>query len=307
LVAANKLLAKAQKNPDTGITFMKGALDIDEAIIVSVTDASHAGEEEHRSQAGRLLLLADRRLLDDDQQEAGVYVIEWNSTVIRRVCRSTLQSETLSMIAGCEAATQLRAVLADCYKPLNMSCWEAEAAATRQCVWVTDCKSLETTLTRPATSQMVADKRLNIDLKALRQDLWREQGQEIGDPLGNEQLPNPLTATDIIRWIDTTIMIADPLTKAMDASVMLHVCQQGRWSLAQPSTAAQLKVRRQEQRRAAKDAEKTRKELKELNKEDEDAHRAEQSNEATASSWRRAAADGATHRDAWEAAPGKPS
>ena len=36
------------------------------------------------------------------------YLLSYHSNVIRRVCRSTLQAQTLSMIAGYEEAEHLR-------------------------------------------------------------------------------------------------------------------------------------------------------------------------------------------------------
>ena len=63
----NKLLASAQKTKDNGVRFVKGKFDFEKAILLSVTDASHAAEvsvtedgktQGHRSQSGRFLLLA---------------------------------------------------------------------------------------------------------------------------------------------------------------------------------------------------------------------------------------------------------
>ena len=59
----------------------------------------------------------------------------------------------------------------------------------------------------------VADKKLSVEIAALRQPLWRVPGNAHGDPDYDDY--NPKATTDRIRWIDTDVMLADPLTKRM--------------------------------------------------------------------------------------------
>jgi hypothetical protein len=63
----------------------------------------------------------------------------------------------------------------------------------------------------------------------------------------------PHNPTDILRWIDTVVMIADPLTKQMRADVLLQVLQSNLWNYGQPEYAKQDKCRKQWLRRKAKD------------------------------------------------------
>ena len=44
----------------------------------------------------------------------------------------------------------------------------------------------------------------------------------------------PEDATDAIRWIDTDVMLADPLTKSMEADKMNEAIDENRWSFKQP-------------------------------------------------------------------------
>ncbi|CAJ1420240.1 unnamed protein product [Effrenium voratum] len=74
-------------------------------------------------------------------------------------------------------------------------------------VWVTD-PELGLSLRHPAP---VSDKRLAIDLTALRQ-LWRSRGSAVGDVQVQEM---PEDATDKIYWIATQDMLVDSMTKAM--------------------------------------------------------------------------------------------
>ena len=79
---------------------------------------------------------------------------------------------------------------------------------------MTDCKSLEQTLKNPKYKH--SDKRSSIEIASLRQDLWRKKGEDAGDPDYDDYRPANDQLTDIVRWINTHVMIADPLTKVME-------------------------------------------------------------------------------------------
>ncbi len=55
LLQANKVVQRAQKDPSKGVVFRRNMLDYDTAVILSVNDASHGGEEGGASQSGRLV------------------------------------------------------------------------------------------------------------------------------------------------------------------------------------------------------------------------------------------------------------
>ena len=66
----------------------------------------------------------------------------------------------------------------------------------------------------------------------------------------------PADTTDSVRWIDTDIMLADPLTKTMSASKLEEALRTNRWDLMQPIESLQKKRIKQKQRSAAKTAAK---------------------------------------------------
>ena len=113
-----QILHYAMKDRQKGLFYPARAMKFEEAILVSVTDASHAASFEkvgdgqvagHRSQSGRVLMLADPSFLETG--EGQVHVLEWHSNTIKRICRSTLQSETLSLQLGTEEAEHVRQVM----------------------------------------------------------------------------------------------------------------------------------------------------------------------------------------------------
>ena len=74
-------------------------------------------------------------------------------------------------------------------------------------IWLTDCDSLYEHL-MSSKFNSIENKRLAIDLMALRQQVWERNGERT--------LEVDHSSGDYPRWIDTSVMLADPLTKAMN-------------------------------------------------------------------------------------------
>ena len=240
LVNTNKFLSAAQCTTGNGLHYIKNKIDFHSAVLLSVTDASFGAEEHtaedgrksgHRSQAGRFLLLADR--MPTLSTPANVHILEWQSHTIRRVCRSTLHAEVMSSIGGSEAGQYVRALLYNMTNPKKTGLreqldWKVAASGSRTIHWLTDCRSYVDTMS--STGQgVVADKRLAIDLTALRQDLWRAPGTECGEPNVQESIPSE--CTDQLWWISTKDMISDGLTKHMLWDAIAKLCSTGQFTL----------------------------------------------------------------------------
>lgn len=105
--------------------------------------------------------------------------------------------------------------------PTPTESWSAKttsAAFLRQ-IWFTDCRSIKETLLNPkATSH--AGTRLSIEIASLRQSLWRSKGDLTGDPYVQDEPPEE--PMDKVRWLDTDVMIADPLTKPMESEKLIY-------------------------------------------------------------------------------------
>ena len=100
-MVANRLLSFALETRDRGAHFPAEAFDFQDAVILSINNASHAASYDatneghivgHRSQWGRLLALSSKKF--PETGEGKVQLLQLSSTVIKRVCRSTLQAET---------------------------------------------------------------------------------------------------------------------------------------------------------------------------------------------------------------------
>ena len=160
------------------------------------------------------------------------------------VCRSTLQAETMSLTKGIESATRLRAAIIDMKGTLDWKDWENSAAAQMGHVWMTDCDSLYEHLISYKLNS-IDNKRLAIDLMALRQLVWEREGERqqfIDHSVG-----------DYPRWIDTSTMIADPLTKAMNCERLARTLATGRIDLRPTAESLMIKEKNRKARKAQKE------------------------------------------------------
>ena len=144
----------------------------------------------------------------------------------------------------------LRAVT-DIFGCLDVKRWEATSAKFVKEIWMTDCKSLELTLSNPKCHKH-SEKRLNIEIVSLRQKLWRKAGEKAGDPFYGDYKPADDQLTDIVRWVDTDVMIADPLTKVMESTNLVEVLKTNTLDVEQPLESVVKKRAKQLQRRSTK-------------------------------------------------------
>ena len=62
----------------------------------------------------------------------------------------------------------------------------------------------------------------------------------------------PAESTDIVRWIDTAVMPADPLTKAMSDEFLQNILDTNVWNFAQPEDSKAEKIKKQVGRKSHK-------------------------------------------------------
>ena len=120
--------------------------------------------------------------------------------------------------------------------------WEENCAKTTRHLWMTDCEFLNSYCTNPSAAGC-EDKRSEIDLEGLREYLWEYPDGTLKDHYEDQH--------DKIRWIDTSTMICDPLTKAGPKGFSDRLVQTmctGMFSLA-PTAESQMKKLQQQKRR----------------------------------------------------------
>ena len=193
---------------------------------------------------GRVTVLADPKLWDGGSCE--FHVIGWKSTLIHRTCRSTMHAETQALCAGVGMGHKVRTAIAECSGLRDDDNREESCARAMKHVWLTDCESLHSFLVNPVAAP-VEDKRLEIDLLDLRQILWE-------DWLGNPKDEITEDQCDKCIWIDTSTMIADPLTKAMKSD-RLDQAMTSCWLDLEATAESQMsKLMKQQSRAKSKEA-----------------------------------------------------
>ena len=145
------------------------------------------------SQIGHLIMLFPYGVLNGERAQGST--LEWRSQSCKRVCRSTFGAETMAAAEGLEGAQYMRAFFGTLVTGKLMR--HAEARRRWPIVCLSDCKSLFDFLHKAGVPKVPTDRRLAIDLAALRQELRLEKW--------SERLP--------FQWIPTSIQLADPLTK----------------------------------------------------------------------------------------------
>ena len=205
LLLANKVLQEAKENP---MTLMVLPVDPTMVTFCAFSDASFASTKENAAHQGSLIFVTTPELLDN--KRAVVAPIAWSSKRVPRVVRSTLGAESAALSYAVDRLMWLRLLWAWL---MNPDCdWkhpEKFLPGQNQAGLVTDCKSAYDLLTRTAVPQC-AEHRTTIECLLIRERI-----------LENCR----------VRWVSSQAMLADCLTKSMDASVLRACLKSGRYCL----------------------------------------------------------------------------
>ncbi|EDU51042.1 conserved hypothetical protein [Pyrenophora tritici-repentis Pt-1C-BFP] len=181
-VKLNRRLQWQSESIQRGLRYVP--LDLATAKLVVFTDGSFANNQDLSSQLGYLLILANESSRQDSTFDIRGNVIHWSSTKCKRVTRSVLASETYGMVSGVDIAIAILTTLKIITGRLGLP--------PIPLIVCTDSYSLYECLVKLGTT---AEKRLMIDIMALRQSYERREITEI-------------------RWINGEDNPADAFTKA---------------------------------------------------------------------------------------------
>ena len=137
----NRIVEYAVSTSTRGIYFSL-AFSWDDAVVVTISDASFCQEQEHldeitqnfKSQQACVTALAAGALYDE---RVLVHPLSWSSTRITRVCRRTLMAEAYALSNAFEHGSQTQAAIVDMRGQLNIRREETASAAMGH-VWFTD-------------------------------------------------------------------------------------------------------------------------------------------------------------------------
>ena len=179
--ALNKRITWQLRNLDRGIKYV--AIDLSTAKLFVFVDGSFANNKDFSSQIGYEIILANESKQTEGFEIIGK-LIHWSSTKSKRVTRSVLASEIYGMVGGVDMAIAIGTTIKMITDQLGFG-----KISTIIC---TDSYSLYECLVKLGTTK---EKRLMIDIMALRQSYERREIMEI-------------------RWINGSDNPADAMTKA---------------------------------------------------------------------------------------------
>ena len=221
VIQLNKTVKMLKESSDAKWKFIASDLKLEDCVVFCFADSSFANGENLKSQTGYLVGFTSPKLKDG--KEAPIYVLEAYSGSIKRVCRSTLAAEANGFLAGTEAADFLRTLLLEILHPsIRLTDLENEYKKAK-ILCFTDARSLESTLNKDAGQP--GDKRVRI-LCAQVKEMIGTNDYEDDDSV-------------FAIWTDTSVMLADVLTKiGCEREPLLVALDTGRYSTA-PSQDAQ--------------------------------------------------------------------
>ena len=208
LKIASKIIEEARKTRDLQLTFRRGVCEVAKTTTVAWGDSAFANAEGEKSQCGVVPGLTERpdEVINETQFQHCL-PMEWRSATVKRVVRSTLAAESYAISETTGSAQWLQQVLTETLGTGagHVDLREIEKADVTLPIRIqTDSENLAQSIRKDAGQ--VQDKRLRIVIAMLRQAVTL-MTQRRGTGL-------------VIEWIPTWKMVADALTKLMEASML---------------------------------------------------------------------------------------
>ena len=197
-----------------------------------VSDASYANARGGKTQAGHLLIVFQKGLLEGERVNTNV--LHWKSGKLKRAVSSTLAAETQSLARGVGDLLWMMVMYCELTNPeFELRSWRKhvrqlgytlmsryeETSELSDALALVDAKSLYDLLINETTGG--GDRRTALDIQVLREELQELHGR--------------------IRWVDHMHMPADCLTKHQGrAETLKHILTEGEFGItAEAATLAE--------------------------------------------------------------------
>ena len=232
----NKVVNLAKKHKEQGVLLRK-IPEEDMAVFAfhdaawgnvhpeQVPDVHQEWEGNHAlgSQLGSLVMIGDKKCLNNQPNPASM--VDWRSKSSTRVCRSTFAGETMACGDALEMALFLRGLMVSfLHGGLVM---ENDAGKVLPLHLMTDCRSLYDHLHREGVPRPPSEKRLAIELAAIRQALSIEGRHQWAEKHGAGEIRPDRPLKPPIHWLPTDRQLADVLTKKMAATTWWQMIGEG--------------------------------------------------------------------------------
>ena len=222
----NSIVDLAKKFPEKGLSLKR--IKEEDLCIYGFHDAAWANVDFERetpedqewdtsckksSQLASLVLLGDRKCLKN--QVGNVSIIDWKSKASSRICRSTFAGETMACGDALETCVYLRGMMLS-----FMSGKLVSEEVSREKIHMhlfTDCKSLYDHLHKEGVPKPPSERRLALDLAAMRMELNAEgRAQWLCKHGRDAELRPDRPRRPPLHWVPSECQLADVLTKRMN-------------------------------------------------------------------------------------------
>lgn len=167
------------------------------------------------SQLASLVMIADQKCLAN--QPGNIGIVDWRSKSSSRICRSTFAGETMACSDAMESAIYLRGLLLS-FLHVGL----VDSTKAREMIPLhlfTDCRSLYDHLHKDGVPKPPTEKRLALDLAAMRMELNEEGKAQWKLRYGERaELRPDRPRRPPLHWVPTDRQLADVLTKRMNPS-----------------------------------------------------------------------------------------
>ena len=221
LLQANRVLQEAKQHP---VSLM--IVPIRESLLTfcAFSDASFSSVQRMSSHQGTIIFTTTPELLENNTTV--VCPMAWSSKKIPRVVRSTLSAESVALSHSVDRLSWLRVFWAWLKNP-DVKWQNPQELLTKEptATAVTDCKSVYDIVSKTATPQC-EEHRTTIECLLIRERM---------------------TENCKLRWVASGAMLADCLTKPMDAGRLRECLSSGRYSLFDESLVLQQRADKRRQ------------------------------------------------------------
>ena len=180
----------------------------------SVGDQQWDSDVKKASQLASLVLLGERGSLSNEMRPCSV--VDWRSKSSARICRSTFAGETMACSDALEGCIYLRGLYLSFTHGYIVP--EDEARRLLHIHLFTDCKSLYDHMHKDGIPKAPTERRLALDLAAMRQELQKEALGQWQMLEGDAEVRPDRPRRPPLHWLPTDLQLADILTKRMSPS-----------------------------------------------------------------------------------------
>ena len=206
---ANRLLKFAKLNADVSLCY-EHLCGLEDLRLVTMVDAAFGIRRDGSSQGGHLMLLIPKTTFDG--VEGPYHVIDWRSSKLPRMARSSLGAEAQSASQACDNMDFVCRYYQHLLEPNEPLANILNKSSPLEPTLITDAKALYDSYHRESFSSGLTDQRTGLEIKVLREGL---------EALGGK-----------LKWISSERQYADSLSKEATRQLLADRLRYGRIKLS---------------------------------------------------------------------------